>query len=85
MEPWQITFMALYGGVLGYLAISQVQQGKMISAMSSMIDSIKIDQERLERQVNLFLKSEVDTMKELVKQGHELIQQQANQRKPRNQ
>lgn len=84
METWQITFLALYGGVLGYLAISQVQQGKMISSISTMIDSIKVDQERLEKQVNLFLKTESDTLKELVKQGHELIHQ-GNQRKPRNQ
>lgn len=67
MEPWQIVFISLYGGVLAYLAISQIQQGKTLSAMNTMIDQILKTQERQEKKLDLFLKSEIDTLKELVR------------------
>lgn len=67
MEPWQIVFISLYGGVLAYLAISQIQQGKTLSAMNTMIDQIMKTQERQEKKLDLFLKSEIDTLKELVR------------------
>jgi hypothetical protein len=67
MEPWQIVFISLYGGVLAYLAISQIQQGKTLSAMNTMIDQILKTQERQEKKIDLFLKSEIDTLKELVR------------------
>jgi hypothetical protein len=49
MEPWQIVFISLYGGILAYLALSQVQQGKMISSMSSTLDHISRMQEKMEK------------------------------------
>lgn len=66
MEPWQIVFISLYGGVLAYLAITQVQQGKMLSAMSAMIEEIRKSQERQEKRVDLFLKTEIDSFKSLI-------------------
>jgi hypothetical protein len=67
MEPWQIVFISLYGGVLAYLAISQIQQGKILASINTMIDQILRTQERQEKKLDLFLKSEIDTLKELVR------------------
>lgn len=75
MEVWQIVFISLYGGVLAYLALSQIQQGKILSAMSTMVGQIQKNQEAVEKKLDLFLKSEIDTLKEIARQGH---------RKPRN-
>lgn len=69
MEPWQITFISIYGAVLAYLALSQIQQGKMISSMSTMLEEIKRNQDKVDEKLNVFLKSEIDTLKELVRQG----------------
>lgn len=69
MEPWQVVFITLYGGVLAYLALSQVQQGKQLSGMATMVESINKKQERMDQKLDLFLKNEIDTLKELVRQG----------------
>jgi hypothetical protein len=69
METWQIVFISLYGGVLAYLAMSQVQQGKQLSSISTMMDTINKNQERLDKKLDLFLKNEIDTLKELARQG----------------
>lgn len=69
MEPWQVVFITLYGGVLAYLALSQVQQGKQLSSMATMVESINKKQERMDQKLDLFLKNEIDTLKELVRQG----------------
>jgi hypothetical protein len=66
MEPWQIVFITLYGGVLAYLLLSQVQQGKIISSMSTMLEQVSKKQDKLDEKLNLFLKTEVDTLKDLV-------------------
>lgn len=69
MEPWQVVFISLYGGILAYLALSQVQQGKQLSSMAAMMDAISKNQEKLDTKLNLFLKNEMDQLKELVKLG----------------
>lgn len=69
MEPWQVVFITLYGGVLAYLALSQVQQGKQLSSMATMVEAINKKQERMDQKLDLFLKNEIDTLKELVRQG----------------
>lgn len=41
----------------------------MISSMSTMLEEIKRNQDKVDEKLNLFLKSEIDTLKELVRQG----------------
>lgn len=59
MESWQI-FVGLITPVLGYLVLSNIQQGKQIAVMSKQLDTITM-------QLNLFLKSEVDTLKDIAR------------------
>lgn len=59
MESWQVISL-LFGGVIGYLAINSIQQGKQLAVMSKQLDTLQM-------QVSLFLKNEVDTLKEIAR------------------
>lgn len=64
MEPWQITFISLYGALLAFLSLTQIQQGKQLASILIRIDVI----ERLEKKLDLFMKSELDALKDLANQ-----------------
>ena len=67
MEPWQIVFITLYGGLLAYLALSQVQQGKQLASIGTMVQELREDMKRQDSKLDLFLKTEVDTLKDLMR------------------
>lgn len=78
MEPWQVAFITLYGGLLAWLLYSQHTQGKQIvtitTTMNMFIQSIDTDikeirqkQLELDNKLNLFLKNELDTLKDLAR------------------
>lgn len=51
---------------LGYLLMNSIQQGKQIAVLSSTVDQINT-------KMNLFLKTEIDTLKEIVTQNTEAL------------
>lgn len=53
---WQIVFVP----VLAWLALTNIQHGKKLAVIEKVLDG-------LVNRVDLFLKTEVDTLKELVK------------------
>jgi hypothetical protein len=59
MEAWQ-AILTLYGGVLAWLALTNIQHMKKLAIIEKTLDG-------LVSQVNLFIKTEVDTLKELAK------------------
>lgn len=74
MESWQVIFTTVYGAFLGWIALSHIQQGKKIVATQSMMDNIndKIETlsslfNTLDKKLDLFLKSEIDTLKEIAR------------------
>lgn len=83
MEIWTFTvlILTLYGSVIGWNALSQVQQGKQITAMSTMVKSVeqntlvlsenmkgvKDDVEKLSRRFDEFMSKELDTLKDIAK------------------
>lgn len=66
MELWQVAFISIYGGALAWVIITLIQQGKSISSMSTMIEQMMKIQDKMDQKLNLFLKSEIDTLKDLV-------------------
>lgn len=74
MESWQVIFTTVYGAFLGWIALSHIQQGKKIVSTQSMMDNIndKIETlsslfNTLDKKLDLFLKSEIDTLKEIAR------------------
>lgn len=74
MENWQVIILSIYGPFLGWLALSNIQQGKKIVALQTMHSSIdnKLDTvtkaiDKLSNRFDLFLKSELDTLKDIAK------------------
>lgn len=74
MENWQIIVLSIYGPFLGWLALSNIQQGKKIVALQTMnanvaykMDSLQKAVDSLSVKMDLFMKSELDTMKEIAK------------------
>lgn len=55
--------------VLGYLAVSNNQQGKQLAVMNKQVEILTVQVNNLTMHVNMFIKSEVDTLKELVKRA----------------
>lgn len=66
MELWQVAFISIYGGALAWVIITLIQHGKSISSMSTMIEQMMKLQDKMDQKLNLFLKSEIDTLKDLV-------------------
>lgn len=65
MEAIQIVIgiFVIYGG---YLGISNVQQTKQNAVMQKSIDGLTARFDRVENKLDLFLKTEVDTLKEII-------------------
>lgn len=70
METWQIVFITMYGGVLTWLSLTTIQQGKKIAVLQSMdvkLDGIEKSVEKISNRFDLFIKTELDSLKELSK------------------
>jgi len=74
MEGWQVIFVTMYGAFLGWIALSHIQQGKkivstqsMMTGLSASIDRLTIAVNELDNKLDLFLKSEIDTLKEIAR------------------
>jgi len=64
----------VYGPFLGWLALSNIQQGKKIIALQTLmtgleykIDSLTHAVDKLSTRLDLLLKSELDTLKDIAK------------------
>lgn len=64
MEAWQIV-AALYGSVLGYLCLSNIQQGKQIAVMQKSVDNLSLQVTALSTQLQVFLSDEIDLLKKI--------------------
>jgi hypothetical protein len=66
MEAWQVVIgiFIVFGG---YLGISNNQHSKQIAVMQKSIDGLRDQVTLLSTQVSLFLKNEIDTLKEIAK------------------
>jgi hypothetical protein len=64
MEAWQIV-AGIVVAFAAYLGLSNVQHTKQIAVMQKSIDNLSNQVTLLATQVNLFLKSEIDTLKEI--------------------
>lgn len=58
MEAWQVVFISTYGGALAWIIVTIIQQGKELAVMKSVLTEVN-------SKMNLFLKTEMDTLKEL--------------------
>lgn len=52
--------MTIYGGVLAWLSLTNIQHGKKLAVIEKVLDGLNY-------KMDLFLKTEVDTLKELLK------------------
>lgn len=52
--------LIMYGPVIGYLALTSISHGKKINSVGETMD-------RVEKRFDLFLKTEIDTLKEIAK------------------
>jgi hypothetical protein len=62
--------MAVYGGVLGWLSLSNIQHGKklvMLENMSNKLDQIEKNQDKMSERIDIFLKNEIDTLKDIAR------------------
>jgi hypothetical protein len=64
MEAWQV-IAGIVVAFAAYLGLSNVQHTKQIAVMQKSIDNLSNQVTLLATQVNLFLKSEIDTLKEI--------------------
>lgn len=71
MEPWQVGFIMLYGGLLAYLMLQHVQHSRTIASMSTMIETIIEKQNKMDDKLDRFIKQEIDILKELTRQNFE--------------
>jgi hypothetical protein len=70
METWQIVFIAVYGGVLAWLSLTTIQHGKKLAVLQNIyqtIDEIKESQDKMSQRMDIFLKTEIDVLKDLAK------------------
>lgn len=70
MEPWQIVFLTIYGGVLAWLSLTTIQHGKKLAVLQNIyktIDDIKESQDKMSARLDMFLKNEIDLLKDLAK------------------
>lgn len=58
MEPWQIVFITMYGGALAWLMLISISHGKKLAVIETVLTEVNL-------KMNLFLKTEMDTLKEL--------------------
>ena len=74
MDSFQGIFLTVYGSALGYLLLQSIRQGKQIAVQQTTSNSIdktltsmneKID--TLGVRIDLFMKNEIDTLKDIVK------------------
>jgi hypothetical protein len=70
MEIWQIVFITAYGGVLSWLSLTTIQHGKKLAVLQNIyqtIDDIKESQDKMNNRLDVFLKNEIDLLKDLAK------------------
>jgi hypothetical protein len=70
METWQIVFIAVYGSVLAWLSLTTIQHGKKLAVLQNIyqtIDDIKESQDKMSARMDIFLKTEIDVLKDLAK------------------
>ena len=70
METWQIVFITVYGSVLAWLSLTTIQHGKKLAVLQNIyqtIDDIKESQDKMNERLDLFLKNEIDLLKDLAK------------------
>lgn len=60
METWIQIVALINSSILGYVALTNIQHGKQLAILQKVVDS-------LDMKMNLFLKTEIDTLKELAK------------------
>jgi outer membrane murein-binding lipoprotein Lpp len=65
METAQV--FALMAAVIGYLALQSFRQGAKLNTISSKVDTISEDVLELKTRLDLFLKNEIDALKEIAK------------------
>lgn len=51
--------------VLGYLALQSFQQGKQLASLRNDMNIVKDNGDRMNEKLNLFLKTEIDSIKEM--------------------
>jgi BMFP domain-containing protein YqiC len=76
MERWEIiaTALGIYAPLMAWLALNNIQHGKKISVMENMAAQTDKTLQNIEKQIqsmsnrlDLFLKNELDTLKEILK------------------
>lgn len=74
---WQIALGSALISILGYIVYTNHTQGKDVVKLQTNMQSIQFDlaeirngQKELDNKVNLFLKTEIDTMKEIMRARH---------------
>jgi len=65
METTQV-FLVM-SGVIGYLVINQIQQGRKLNTIGVKVDAIAESLLELKTRLDLFLKNEIDALKEIAK------------------
>lgn len=68
----QVVFISLYGSVLAWLSLTTIQHGKKLAVLQNIfqtIDEIKKNQDKLNDRLDVFLKTEIDTLKDLARRG----------------
>lgn len=66
MEPWQVIFVSTYGGALAWLIMTNIQQTKKFAVLETVLNQLMKNSDSLNLKVDLFLKSEVDTLKAMM-------------------
>jgi hypothetical protein len=66
MEQWQVIFVSLYGGVLAWLLLTNIQQTRKTAVIETILNQLMKNSDALNLKLDLFLKSEVDTLKAII-------------------
>lgn len=64
---FQTIFTLIYGAVLAWLSLTIIQQGKKLAVMDTKLDAVEKSVEGVNGRIDVFLRTEIDTLKELVK------------------
>lgn len=71
MENWEIIKWVLgaFGTVIAWLVINNLQQDKKLISIENTVGNVERKVDRLSDQLTLFLKNEIDALKDLANKG----------------
>jgi hypothetical protein len=68
MESWEVMFTTLYSAPLAYVLINSIRQGKQINTIMNKIDYLVSSQDKMGASFAIFVKTEIDELKNISKQ-----------------